>query len=94
MTAMLLLIEVLRAVLLIAGGALWAASVAPRGRDPRQRWRVRLASACLAALIAGSVLLGTDPWGVVILAGGIVGLVVSADDSGLDALTTRRRAQA
>lgn len=86
MDPLTLLAEVLRALLLIAGGALWATAVAPRGRDPRQRWRVNLAGACLAAMVAGSALLGAGATGVVVMAAGLGGLIASADDAGLEAL--------
>lgn len=83
-----LVIEALRAVVLLGAGALWAGAVAPRGRDPRHRWRVRLASASLAALVAGSVLFGPSPAGVIVLALGTGGLLVAVDDHGVwDALT-------
>lgn len=88
MDPMTLLVELLRSLLLVAGGALWATAVTPRGRDPRQRWRVRLASAALACMVAGSALFGTDPLGAVTLALGLVALIVSADDPGLEVLFT------
>lgn len=86
MDALSLTVEALRALILFLAGALWAAGVSPRGRDPRHRWRVRLASGALAALIAGSVLLGTDPVGIAVMTVGLAGLMLAADDAGLEAI--------
>lgn len=86
MDAWTVTVEALRALVLFVAGALWATGVSPRGRDPRHRWRVRLASASLGGLVAGSILLGTDPAGIAVMGASLVGLMIAADDAGLEAI--------